>query len=112
MARQLAAGRRGGRGKARGERKSSSSSGRRGPPRARVRGPRAEREEAEQADQTTRKYGLEAGLWSVFRSPGSSQSRAEQAKELLKVGSQGCASTRSVEGDGGAGTQSCLLVPG
>jgi hypothetical protein len=85
MACQLAAGR----GKARGGTKSRSSSGRRGPPRARVRGPRAEREEAEQADQTTRKYGLEAGLWSVFRSSGSSQSRADQAKELLKVGSQG-----------------------
>ena len=77
-----------------------------------MRGPRAEREEAEQADETTRKYGLEAGLWSVFRSPSSSQSRAEQAKELLKVGSQGCASARSAEGDGGTGAQSCLLLLG
>lgn len=37
------------------------------------------------ADEITEKYGLEAGLWKVFRSKdGNGQSRGTQAKDLLK----------------------------
>ena len=38
------------------------------------------------AEETTVKYGLEAGLWKVFTSKGESgtQSKGQQAKDLLK----------------------------
>lgn len=59
--------------------------------RSRALVPTAERQQQQQqsglesADEATRKFGLEAGLWSVFRGNSSNQSRTEQAKELLKV---------------------------
>ena len=41
--------------------------------------------ESTDADETARKYGLEAGLWRVFTDKGSDgQSKGEQAKDLLK----------------------------
>jgi hypothetical protein len=41
---------------------------------------------ADKADATTRKFGLEAGLWEVFRSQNNleGKTKGEQAKELLK----------------------------
>ena len=37
------------------------------------------------AEEITEKYGLEAGLWNVFRSKGDGKgSRGTQAKDLLK----------------------------
>ncbi|KAG7674565.1 putative Protein FAM210B, mitochondrial [Nannochloris sp. 'desiccata'] len=40
----------------------------------------------DKADATTRKFGLEAGLWEVFRSQNNleGKTKGEQAKELLK----------------------------
>ncbi|KAI8101640.1 hypothetical protein M9434_006707 [Picochlorum sp. BPE23] len=43
--------------------------------------------EKDDSEETTLKYGLEAGLWKVFTSPTSGlegKSRGEQAKDLLK----------------------------
>lgn len=38
-----------------------------------------------EAEKTTKKYGLEAGLWKVFTSKGENgKSKSDQAKELLK----------------------------
>jgi len=47
-------------------------------------GPTTDRSEAE---ETTVKYGLEAGLWKVFTSKGGSDavSKGQQAKDLLKT---------------------------
>lgn len=42
-------------------------------------------EKQENVDETTRKYGLEAGLWKVFTAKGADgKSKGDQAKELLK----------------------------
>lgn len=45
----------------------------------------AEEQTKQKAEDVTEKYGLEAGLWNVFRSqPKDGKSKTEQAKDLLK----------------------------
>ena len=45
-----------------------------------------DKDKTKNPDETTRKFGLEAGLWEVFRSQNNleGKTKGEQAKELLK----------------------------